>query len=177
MKFIPTTLEGAFVIEIEPRADDRGFFARTFCQREFADHGLVANVAQCNVAFTELKGTLRGMHYQVPPSTETKILRCTRGGIYDVMVDLRPGSPTYFQHFGIELRPDTRRAIYVPPMFGHGYQTLADDTEVTYLMGDFYDPACERGFRHDDPALNIKWPEPITKVSDRDMEWPFLTAR
>jgi dTDP-4-dehydrorhamnose 3,5-epimerase len=176
MKFIPTTLEGAFLLDLEPREDARGFFARSFCRKEFESRGLVGDVAQCNVAFTALKGTVRGMHYEVPPSTETKIIRCTRGAVYDVIADLRPGSPTYRMHFGVALTAESRRALYVPALFAHGYQTLMDATEVTYLMGDFYNPGCERGLRHDDPLLNIQWPGPVTMLSERDASWALLDA-
>lgn len=174
MKFVPTPLTGAVVVEVERREDRRGFFARSFCVREFAAQGLDVNVAQANLAGTFVKGTVRGLHYQVPPSTETKLIRCTYGAIFDVIVDLRPGSPTYLQHYGVELTAENQRAIYVPPMFAHGYQALVDGTELTYLMGDFYDPACERGLRHDDPALGIRWPLPVTLISEKDAAWPLL---
>lgn len=137
---------------------------------------MVADVAQCNIAFTARKGTIRGLHYGVPPSTETKIIRCTRGAVYDVIVDVRPGSPTYQEHFSVELTAENHRALYVPSMFAHGYQTLIDATEVTYLMGDFYEAGCEQGMRHDDPSLNIRWPGPVTLVSERDASWPFADA-
>ena len=170
-----TPLRGAFVLDLEPRGDARGFFARTFCAREFESHGLDPKVVQCNVSFNHRRGTLRGMHYQVPPAGETKLVRCTRGAIYDVIVDLRPDSPTYLRHFGVELSADNRRALYVPVNFAHGYQTLTDDAEVTYQVGEYYTPQYERGLRHDDPAVGIRWPLPVTEISPKDAAWP-LTA-
>lgn len=172
MRFIETPLGGAFVLELEERADERGFFARTFCQQEFADHGLKPAVAQCNLSFNHKAGTLRGMHYQIPPAAETKLVRCTRGTIYDVIVDLRPESPTYLQHFGIELSEHNRKALYVPEMFAHGYQTLTDGAEVGYQVGEMYTPGCERGIRYDDPALGIEWPTNVTVISPKDASWP-----
>jgi dTDP-4-dehydrorhamnose 3,5-epimerase len=177
MRFTPTTLSGAYLIDLEPHSDARGFFARSFCRREFEAQGLLGDVDQCNVAFTALKGTIRGLHYGVPPSAETKIIRCTRGAIYDVMVDMRPDSPTYRQHFGIELSAENRRAVYVPPMFAHGYEALMDGTEVTYLMRGFYEDGSEVGLRYDDPSLNIQWPAVITMVSEKDRSWPLVDRR
>jgi dTDP-4-dehydrorhamnose 3,5-epimerase len=176
MRFTETPLKGAFVIELEEKHDDRGFFARSFCTREMADHGLRPEVVQCNVSFNHRAGTLRGMHYQVAPATETKLIRCTRGAIYDVIVDLRPESPTYLQHFGIELTDENRAMLYVPEMFAHGYQALTDGAEVVYQVSQAYTPGCERGLRHDDPALGIRWPAPVTVMSDKDRSWPLLEA-
>jgi dTDP-4-dehydrorhamnose 3,5-epimerase len=172
--FTETPLAGAFVLDLEKRGDDRGFFARTFCQNEFTDHGLEPVVAQCNLSWNARAGTLRGMHYQLPPAAETKLVRCTAGAIYDVIVDLRPESPTYLQHFGVELTAENRRALYVPAIFGHGYQALTDGAEVTYQVGEFYTPGAERGLRHDDPALGIEWPIPVTEISEKDATWPLL---
>jgi dTDP-4-dehydrorhamnose 3,5-epimerase len=174
--FTETPLAGAFVLDLEKRGDDRGFFARTFCQNEFTDHGLEPVVAQCNLSWNARAGTLRGMHYQLPPAAETKLVRCTAGAIYDVIVDLRPESPTYLQHFGVELTAENRRALYVPAIFGHGYQALTDGAEVTYQVGEFYTPGAERGLRHDDPALGIEWPIPVTEISEKDASWPLLDA-
>lgn len=172
MKFTETPLAGAFVVDLEPRADDRGFFARTFCRDEFRAHGLKDITAQCNLSTNHRAGTLRGMHYQLPPATESKLVRCTRGAIYDQIVDLRPGSPTYLQAFGIELTADNRTALYVPDLFAHGYLALTDGAEVFYQVSEFYTPGYERGIRHDDPALGLAWPIPITEISDKDAHWP-----
>lgn len=172
MHFIPTKLAGAFILDLESRADDRGFFARTFCQKEYEANGLKPVVAQCNCSYNYKKGTLRGMHFQLPPAAETKVIRCTRGAIHDVIVDLRPGSPTYLEHIGVELSEHNRRQLYVPEMFAHGYLTLTDDAEVTYQVGEFYTPGYERGIRHDDPALKIDWPIPIEVISPKDANWP-----
>jgi dTDP-4-dehydrorhamnose 3,5-epimerase len=169
-----TALAGAHILEIEPRADTRGFFARIFCTREFSAHGLDPVVLQGNLSFNFRKGTLRGMHFQCPPRAETKIVRCTRGAIVDVIVDLRPESPTYLQHLAVELTADNRRALYVPRRFAHGYQTLEEHTEVTNLTGEFYAPDFEGGLRHDDPRLDIHWPLPASDISDKDRLWPLL---
>jgi dTDP-4-dehydrorhamnose 3,5-epimerase len=174
MIFTETKLKGAFIIDLELRGDDRGAFARTFCAKEFEDHGLKPTVAQCNLSFNYKAGTLRGMHYQVPPAAESKLVRCTQGAIYDVIIDLRPDSPTYMQHIGVELTADNRRALYVPELFAHGYQALTDGAEVTYQVGEFYTPGYERGIRYDDPAFNIEWMMPITVISEKDASWaPF----
>lgn len=174
MKFIPTELEGAFILEIERREDERGFFARSFCKNEFEGQGLSLNVVQSNLALSKKRGTLRGLHYQVPPAKEAKLMRCVRGAIYDVIVDLRPKSPTYLHHIGVELTADNYRAMFFPPLFGHGYQSLSDDSEVTYLVSEFYDADCERGLRYDDPALGIHWPLPVAVISQKDASWPLL---
>ena len=176
MIFSETKLKGAFVIDVELRSDDRGFFARTFCAREFAEHGLNASVAQANISLNTRKGTLRGLHFQCPPLAETKLVRCTRGAMLDVIVDLRPESPTYLQHVGVELTGGNRRALYVPARFAHGYQVLDDDTETTYLMGEFYAPEAAGGLRYSDPRLAIAWPLPPREMTPRDLEWPLLDA-
>jgi len=170
--FNPTPIDGAYVIELEPFADDRGFFARSFCAREFAERGLEPAVAQCNVSFNHRAGTLRGLHYQLPPAAETKLVRCTSGAIHDVIVDLRPESKSYLQHYGVELSASNRRALYVPGRVAHGYQTLVDATEVSYQVGEFYTPGAERGLRHDDPAFAIAWPLTVTLMSEKDRGWP-----
>lgn len=172
MRFVETPLRGAFVLELEERADDRGFFARTFCREEFIAHGLKPDVVQCNLSFNHRAGTLRGMHYQVPPAAETKLVRCTRGGIYDIIVDLRSDSATYLRHFGIELTQDNRKALYVPEIFAHGYQALTDGAEVSYQVSTVYTPGSERGIRFDDPALGLSWPMPVTVISAKDRSWP-----
>jgi dTDP-4-dehydrorhamnose 3,5-epimerase len=178
MQFVQTPLPGAFVLEIEPRSDDRGFFTRYFCQKEFEAHGLKPLVAQCNLSFNHQPATMRGMHYQAQPAAETKLVRCTRGAIYDVIVDLRPESSTYLQHFGVELTEENRKQLYVPELFAHGYLTLSGGAEVSYQVGEFYTPGCERGIRYNDPALNIGWPIEVKIVSPKDASWPdFVPQR
>jgi dTDP-4-dehydrorhamnose 3,5-epimerase len=174
MIFTETALAGAFVIDIEPRGDSRGFFARTFCQKEFADHGLKPVIAQANIAFNSTRGTLRGMHFQYPPAAETKLVRCTRGAIVDIIVDLRPESPSYLQHIEVELTADNHRALYVPERFAHGYQVLEDNTETSYQVGEFYTPEAEGGLRHDDPRLGLTWPLEIGEMSAKDVAWRLL---
>lgn len=174
MIFTETALEGAFVVDLERREDDRGFFARMFCQREFTDHGLEPVIAQANVAYNRRQGTMRGMHFQYPPAAETKYVRCTRGAILDVMVDLRPESPTYLQHHAEELTEENGRGLYIPKRFAHGYQVLADDTETTYMVGEFYSPGDEGGLRYDDPRLGLSWPLPVSEISPKDEVWPPL---
>jgi dTDP-4-dehydrorhamnose 3,5-epimerase len=176
MIFTKTELPGAFIIDLEEKPDQRGFFARTFCAQEFADHGLKPTVAQCNLSFNHIKGTLRGMHYQLLPAAETKLVRCTQGAIYDVIVDMRPEFPTYLSHIGLELSAENRRALYVPEMFAHGYQALTDGAEVVYQVGEFYTPGYERGLRYDDPLLEISWPLAATEMSDKDRNWPLLES-
>jgi dTDP-4-dehydrorhamnose 3,5-epimerase len=172
--FTETKLKGAFVIDLERREDDRGFFARTFCQNEFAAHGLKPVIAQANLAFNKRKGTLRGMHFQYPPHAETKLVRATRGAILDIIVDLRPESPTYLQHVEVELTADNHRALYVPERFAHGYQALADATETSYQVGEFYAPGSEGGLSPYDPRLGLKWPLPVTVISPKDAAWTPL---
>ncbi|BAY24504.1 dTDP-4-dehydrorhamnose 3,5-epimerase [Calothrix sp. NIES-2100] len=174
MLFTETKLKGAFIIDLELRQDERGFFARTFCINEFAAYGLKSTIAQCNLSFNNKKGTLRGMHYQKPPSQETKLVRCIQGAIYDVIIDLRPESPTYLSHIGVELTADNRRALYIPDRFAHGFQTLSDDTEVMYQMGDFYAPEYADGYRYDDPAFDIEWPLRVSEISEKDKTWSLF---
>jgi dTDP-4-dehydrorhamnose 3,5-epimerase len=174
MIFVETELKGAYIIEIERREDDRGFFARAFCQKEFEAHGLKPIIAQTNIASNRKKGTLRGMHFQHPPAAETKLVRCTRGAILDIIVDLRPESPTYLRHIGVELNEDNLRALFVPERFAHGYQALRDNTDTSYQVGEFYTPGSESGLRHDDPRLGLSWPLPVTVISDKDRAWQFL---
>jgi dTDP-4-dehydrorhamnose 3,5-epimerase len=171
MIFHPTPLRGAFVVELEEHKDERGFFARAFCAREFEEHGLNPVTAQCNLSYNHRAGTVRGMHYQLPPAGETKYVRCLRGAIYDVIVDLRPDSPSYLQHFGVELTQDNRTALFVPELFGHGFQTLRGDTEVLYQVSEYYTPGLERGARYDDPAFGIEWPLPVSVISQKDLGW------
>lgn len=172
MIFVETALKGAYVIEIERLEDERGFFARTWCQREFESHGLNPRLVQCNISFNKKKGTLRGMHYQAPPFEEAKLIRCTRGALYDVIIDLRVTSPTFMQHFGIILTPEQRNMLYVPEGFAHGFLTLEDNTEVFYQMSEFYAPAYARGVRWNDPAFGIQWPIPVQVISERDASYP-----
>ncbi|MGF1480866.1 MAG: dTDP-4-dehydrorhamnose 3,5-epimerase [Cyanophyceae cyanobacterium] len=174
MQFIETKLKGAFMIDLEPKGDDRGFFARTFCVEEFKAHGLKPAVAQCNLSFNYKRGTLRGMHYQLAPAAEAKLVRCTQGAIYDVIVDMRPNSPTFLEHIGVELTAANRRALYVPEMFAHGYQALTDGAEVVYQVSQFYTPGYERGLRYDDPLLEIDWPLPVSEISAKDAAWALL---
>jgi dTDP-4-dehydrorhamnose 3,5-epimerase len=174
MIFTETKLRGAFVIDIERREDSRGFFARVFCQHEFDSHGLKPIIAQANVAYNRKKGTLRGMHFQFPPAAETKLVRCTRGAILDIIVDLRPESPTYLQHVAVELSEENCRALYVPERFAHGYQVLRDDTETSYQVGEFYTPGSEGGLLYNDPRLGLQWPLPVSEISDKDQVWKRL---
>jgi dTDP-4-dehydrorhamnose 3,5-epimerase len=172
MRFISTPLRDACLIALEPLADERGFFARTFCEREFAAAGLETRFVQVNNALSCKRGTLRGLHYQLPPSAEVKVVRCLRGALYDVIVDLRPDSPTFRQWFGAKLDEDNRIMMYVPRGFGHGLLTLTDDVETLYLASAFYAAADERGLRHDDPAFAIRWPIEPVEVSSKDRSWP-----
>jgi len=176
MTFTPTALAGAFIIDVEPVVDDRGFFTYLFCAKQAAEHGIATTVAQVKLSYNRRRATLRGMHFQVPPAAETKLVRCTRGAIYDVIVDLRKGSPTYLKHVGVELSADNRRAVFVPALFAHGYQTLTDDAEVTYQVDEFYAPQHERGLRYDDPRLAIRWPMGVEVISPKDASWPLLDA-
>jgi dTDP-4-dehydrorhamnose 3,5-epimerase len=172
--FEETKLKGAFVVALERREDDRGFFARAFCQREFASHGLQAVVAQANIAYNAGKGTLRGMHFQFPPHSEAKLVRVARGAILDVIVDLRPESLTYLQHLSVVLSADDHRALYVPERFAHGYQSLEDATEVCYQTSAFFEPAAEGGLSPLDPQLGISWPLPVSAISPKDAGWAPL---
>jgi dTDP-4-dehydrorhamnose 3,5-epimerase len=174
MLFTETKLAGAYIIDLERREDDRGYFARAFCQHEFADHGLKTVIAQANVAFNRDRGTLRGMHFQFPPAAETKLVRCTRGAIVDIIVDLRPESSTYLEHVAVELSEENGRALYVPERFAHGYQVLVDETETSYQVGEFYTPEMEGGLRYDDPRLGLEWPLPVTEMSEKDRGWLML---
>jgi len=174
MIFTETKLKGAFVIELERREDSRGFFARAFCQNEFKAHGLKPYIAQVNVASSLKKGTLRGMHFQYPPAAETKIVRCTRGALLDIIVDLRPESNTYLQHIAVELNEDNQRALYVPERFAHGYQTLCDKTDTSYEVGEYYTPEAEGGLMYNDPRLELEWPIPVTVISEKDQKFLSL---
>ena len=174
MIFTETELGGAFIIDLERREDDRGFFARAFCQREFAEHGIEPRIAQVNVAHNRRRGTLRGMHFQYPPAAETKLVRCTRGAILDVVVDVRPESPTYLQHVAVELSADNQRSLFVPRRCAHGYQVSPTTAEMVYMAGEFYSPELESGLRFDDPRIGIAWPLPVEETSPKDAAWPLL---
>lgn len=172
MIFHPTPLEGAFLIEPEKRGDERGFFARVFCVNEFKENGLDANVVQINNSRTANKGTLRGMHYQLAPHAETKIVRCIEGALYDVILDLRVDSPTFGQSFGAELTAENRMMMYVPKGFAHGFMTLVDNTEAFYYVTEFYNADAERGIRYNDSSFKIKWPMQPVVISEKDQTWP-----
>jgi dTDP-4-dehydrorhamnose 3,5-epimerase len=172
MIFTATELSGAYVIDLERIEDSRGFFSRAWCENEFGEHGLETRIAQANISNNKLKGTLRGMHFQTPPHEETKLIRCTRGAFYDVIIDLRSDSPTHKKWIGVELNDDNRRMLYVPRGFAHGFQTLTDDTETFYMVSELYTPGAEGGVRWDDPAFDIQWPLGApTEISDKDGAW------
>lgn len=176
MIFRELDLSGAYLVELEPHTDDRGHFARAWCREEFAEKGLATEFVQGNVSINPTAGTLRGLHYQKPPHGEVKLVRCVRGAIYDVIVDVRSDSPTRLDWVGVELTPQAFRMLYVPEGFAHGFLTLEPDTEVTYLVSEFYTPGTEAGLRYDDPALGIDWPRPADKISEKDSHWPSLTT-
>ena len=170
-----TTLKGAFVIEMEKFEDKRGFFARAWSRKEVEANGLISRVAETNISFSKRRGTLRGMHYQVAPYEQVKLVRCTAGAIYDVIIDMRLGSPTYRNWTGVELTAENYRMLYVPEHFAHGFQTLEDDTEVTYQVSQFYSPESERGVRYDDPVFQVEWPRPVEVISEKDIAWPYCS--
>jgi dTDP-4-dehydrorhamnose 3,5-epimerase len=180
MIFTETKLKGAYIIGLEPIQDERGFFARSFCAKEFAKNGLNFNIVQCNISHNEKRGTLRGMHYQTAPHQEAKIVSCTKGSVFDVIIDLRPDSPTYCQWFAIELTAHRSplaanyKMLYIPEGFAHGFQTLEDDSVVFYQMSEFYHPECARGVRFDDPVFNIQWPIKEMIISERDRNFKFI---
>ena len=174
MIFHPTTLRDAWLIDLEKRGDERGYFARTMCTSEFATHGMATSYVQQNVSTSAKAGTLRGLHFQRQPYAEAKLVRCSRGAIVDVIVDLRPDSPTFMKHEGFELNEANARELYVPPGFAHSFITVTDQVEVTYLVSSPYTPTAEFGLRYDDPALGIQWPREVTTISDKDASWPLL---
>jgi dTDP-4-dehydrorhamnose 3,5-epimerase len=176
MIFTATQLEGAWLIDLDPREDERGFFARIWCRHELAAQGLDTEIAQESLSFNRHRGTVRGLHFQRPPHEETKIVRCTRGGIFDVIVDLRPQSASYLRWQGFELTGANRKALYVPKGFAHGFQTLADDVEIVYQISKFHAPISAGGYRYDDAAFGIAWPLPVTVISERDLSWPAFKA-
>ena len=175
MIFRETTLKGAFVIEMEKFEDKRGFFARAWSRKEVEANGLISRVTQTNISFNKKRGTLRGMHYQVAPDEQVKLVRCTAGAIYDVIIDMRLDSPTYRKWTGVELTAENYRMLYVPEHFAHGFQTLEDDTEVTYQVSQFYSPESERGVRYDDPVFQVEWPLPVEVISEKDIAWPYCS--
>jgi len=172
--FTETKIEGAFIVDVERRRDDRGFFGRVFCRLEFEELGLEADVAQTNVGVSVRRGTIRGMHFQYPPAVEAKLVRCMQGAILDVIVDLRPESPTFLEHVAVELSGENQRALYIPGRFAHGYQTLEDGTAILYQASTFYAPGAEGGLRYDDPRLSIAWPLPVAAVSGKDSNFDLL---
>ncbi|MDP6376437.1 MAG: dTDP-4-dehydrorhamnose 3,5-epimerase [Pseudomonadales bacterium] len=176
MNVHPTKFEGAYLIEPEPMVDERGFFARVWCEREMEAFGVSAHTAQASVSFNRRRGTLRGMHYQLAPHEEDKLVRCTNGAIYDVIVDLRPQSPTYLGWESFELSAENRHTLFVPRGLAHGFQTLADDTEVFYQISKYYVPQAGAGLRYDDPAIGIRWPEPVRLISEKDARFPYLSS-
>ena len=175
MKFTKARLPGLYVVELQPHLDPRGFFARTFCAREFEQHGLVTQFVQCSTSLSTKTGTIRGLHCQLPPASETKLVRCTSGAVFDVVVDLRADSPSYLDHFTIELSAKNRIALYVPAGFAHGFQTLEDYSEVFYQISEFYQPEASAGLRHDDPRLGIRWPLAVSSISEKDLHWALLS--
>jgi len=175
MRFNETPLKGAYLIEVAKIGDERGFFGRSWCKKEMQDAGLDADIAQINTSLSRSKGTLRGLHFQVAPHQESKMIRCTRGAVYDVIVDLRPGSPTFRHWFGAELTADNHRALYSPKGFAQGFITLEDDAEITYFSSDFYAPGMDRGIRYDDPQFGIELPLKPVVISDKDRNWPDFT--
>lgn len=177
MLFIETPISGAFAVDLEPRGDDRGFFARAFCADEFAAHGLSMTIAQANLSWSAHAGTMRGLHFQLPPFAESKFIRCVRGAVFDVIVDLRPESVTFGQHVGMELSAENRRAMFVPERCAHGLLTLTDDSEVFYPVGAPYQPGLESGLRFDDPDLDIDWPIAAVHITEKDRSWPSFAAR
>lgn len=174
MRFVPTPLPDAFLIEPESISDERGFFARIYCKNEFVAHGLDPSLVQCSISFNKKKGTLRGMHFQNKPYEEVKVVRCTRGTIYDVIIDLRPKSKKFCKWFGVKLSEENRRALYIPAGFAHGFMTLVDDTEVLYQVSEFYHPEFASGVRWNDPAFSIEWPEKVVVISERDAHYPDI---
>jgi dTDP-4-dehydrorhamnose 3,5-epimerase len=174
MRFVETGLSGAWLIEPDFLSDERGFFARTYCRNEFEAKGLNPNLVQCNISYNKLCGTLRGMHFQKPPYAEAKLVRCTQGALFDVIIDLRPDSQTFTKWFGVELTAENRKALYVPEGFAHGFLTLQDGTEALYQMSEFFHAECAAGVRWDDPLFSISWPGAVKVISERDRDYPLF---
>lgn len=177
MIFTETPLAGAYMIDLERRGDDRGYFARTFCAQEFGEQGLVTTFVQSNSSLSAKAGTLRGLHYQHAPAEETKLMRCIQGAMWDIVVDIRPDSPTYLQNFGCELSPENGRALYVPKGFAHGFQTLKPNTTAFYMVDEFYTPGVEDGFRFDDPELGVELPMAVSEISEKDLSWSLIETK
>ena len=175
MIFSKTEIEGVYVIELEPFQDERGFFSRIFCEKEFGQAGLVSDFVQVNHSTSRYKGTIRGLHFQLPPHSEVKVLRCVRGSLYDVIVDIRKNSLTFLEHFKIELSESNHRMLYIPTGFAHGFQTLSDNTSLIYFHSDFYHPSAEKGLKYNDPRLSIEWPLPVSQISKKDQEHNYLS--
>ena len=176
MIFNPLNLNGAFTIEVQPFLDSRGFFTRTFCEKEFAQHNLVQHFVQANHSGTHGKGVIRGMHFQHAPFCEVKLVKCVQGGIFDVIVDVRKGSPTFLQWYGAELTAENKKMMYVPAGFAHGFQSLTEYSEITYMVSSFYNKESEGGVKYDDPRVKIEWPLPVSLVSDKDMSIPMISS-
>lgn len=176
MIFVETKLKGAYIIELKKHEDNRGFFARGWDRTLLEQHGLIGSVTQQNIAFSKTKGTVRGLHYQKAPHQETKFIRCTRGAVFDVIVDLRLDSPTYKQWLGMTLSMDDYRVLYMPKDFAHGFQALEDNSEIMYLVSEPYTPAFEAGIRYNDPSIRVEWPLPVTMISEKDMSWPDFSS-
>jgi dTDP-4-dehydrorhamnose 3,5-epimerase len=174
MKYTPTNVAGVTIVDIEPHRDHRGFFSRSFCAAEFTERGLIPDVAQMSICFNHTRGTVRGLHRQMPPYAEANLVRCIRGAIVDVAVDVRSDSPTYGKHVMVELNAENRRALFLPPYVAHGFQTLTDDTEILYQISGAYAPASEENFRWSEPEFGIAWPLPVTVISEQDASWPYL---
>jgi dTDP-4-dehydrorhamnose 3,5-epimerase len=177
MTFVETKLGGVFEVDLELNSDERGFFARSWCEREFANQGLESKLVQCNISLNRRKNTLRGIHYQAAPFAETKLVRCTAGAVYDVVLDLRRESPSFKQWFGVALSAENRKAIYIPEGCGHGFLTLTDDAEIMYQMSEFYHPEAARGFRWNDPSFQIQWPGNVEVISERDRTYPDFEVK
>ncbi|BDB44715.1 MULTISPECIES: dTDP-4-dehydrorhamnose 3,5-epimerase family protein [Mycobacterium] len=176
MKYTPTSVAGVTIVDIEPHRDHRGFFSRVFCAEEFAEHGLIPEVSQTSICFNQTRGTVRGLHRQLPPHAEAKLVRCVRGAIADVAVDVRPESPTFGKHVMVELSAANHRALFLPPYVAHGFQTLTDDTELIYQISGPYVPGSEENFRYSEPEFGIQWPLPVTVISEKDASWPLLNS-
>jgi dTDP-4-dehydrorhamnose 3,5-epimerase len=175
MKFTPTPLKGVFIVDLQPFADGRGWFTRTYCKNEFEEIGHTKEWVQLNHSFTNKKGAVRGMHYQLPPFSEIKLVRCIAGAVWDVVIDIRKDSPSFLQWTGVEMSAENKKMIYIPEGFAHGFQTLTDNCELLYHHSSFYTPGAEGGIKYDDKRINIKWPLTVTEISDRDLSHPLLT--
>lgn len=174
MIFKPLPLKGAWIIKLAPFKDERGYYSRAWCKKEFEEHGIDSEFVQMNTVYSKKAGTLRGMHWQTDPAPESKFVRCIRGTLYDVMVDMREDSPTYRKSYGLELSAANQTMVYVPGNFAHGFLTLEDETEASYMVGEYYTPEAERGMRYDDPVIDVQWPREVAVISEKDRSWPLL---